>query len=73
MANELKVKIMAVKNMCWGKGDTIAEAKRELKKQTGDIKGAALYVVPEDYYINEMGEGCGSANAKLIDGPDLRS
>jgi hypothetical protein len=64
---------LALASNYWGKGRTMDEAKRQLRKQAGTIKGATIYEVPEDYWIDDYGTGHGSAPAKLIQGKDLRA
>lgn len=62
-----------VKDQCWGKAPTEKDALAELRKQTGNVRGAALYRCPADYYIDEFGTGHGSASCELVRGKDQRS
>lgn len=63
---------LAVKDGYWGRSTDANKARGELRKQTDDIKGATIYAVPPDYWIDEYGAGHGSGNAVLISGPDRR-
>jgi hypothetical protein len=66
------MKYLAVSNQCWAKAPSIATAKRLLKQEGGDPTKCAIYECPDDYYIDELGQGHGSAPAKLIFGEDQR-
>jgi len=64
---------LAVLNNSWGKGESLKKAKAALRKASGkSATGAAIYSVPADYYIDEMGHGRGSAAAVLLSGKDVR-
>lgn len=67
----MKTHYLAVAPNYWGKGETIAAAKRELRRQT-NVPATAIYEVPGDYWIDDYGAGHGSAPAKLVSGKDLR-
>jgi len=64
---------MAVKNQSWGKGATIAEAKRKLREHTSYKGQPTIYQVPDDYRIDEYGRAHGSGPAVLISGPEQRN
>lgn len=64
---------LAVVPNYWGKGPTIEEAKKALRRSSGFTKGATIYQIPADYYIDDWGDGHGSGPAKLLTGKDLRS
>ncbi len=65
------MKYLAISNNAWGKGETIPEAKK-LCKKNGGIVPMSIYSIPDDYYIDEMGNAHGSAVAYLISGKDYR-
>lgn len=65
------MKYLAVSLGCWAKAASIAAAKRLLKKEGGDPTKCAVYECSDDYYIDELGTGHGSAPVKLIAGDDL--
>jgi hypothetical protein len=50
----------------WAKAATIGAAKRALRKEIGGkplSEKAQVFQVPDDYYIDELGNGHGSAKA----------
>ena len=65
---------LAVGDNSWGKAKTIAGAKLQLRQARGKVvKDPAIYRVPADYWIDEMGDGHGSARAELVSGKDART
>lgn len=53
----------------WAKAETVVEAKNKLRKEIGGKKLSAsvrVFDVPADYWIDEMGNGHGSAKAQEI-------
>lgn len=64
---------LAVGENCWGKATTIQGAKLQLRQSRGAVvKNPSIYKVPADYYIDEMGDGHGSAKAILVSGQEVR-
>lgn len=63
---------MALSPNFYGYGETPEEAKRNLKKMGGNLRRCGLYEVPEDYWIDELGNAHAKEPAKFISGTDLR-
>jgi hypothetical protein len=74
LSERVNMAYLVVRKNHWGKGDTLAEAKKKYREASGLPAGAqaAVYEIPADYYIDELGVGHGSAEAKLISGSDAR-
>jgi len=65
---------LVIKRTTWGKGATLVKAKAQYLMAGGDdIDKVSVYTVPDDYYIDDWGNGHGSAPAVHVSGPDLRT
>lgn len=71
----IDLSVMYIGNHYWGKGKTIKEAKAQYRESAGRFpdKSCSLYIVSNDYYIDEMGMGHGAMLSQLIQGPDNRN
>lgn len=65
-------KYMALSPNHFGFASTIVEAKKNLKKNGGDIGKCGIYLVPGDYFIDAMGNAHGSSVGQFLSGKDYR-
>jgi hypothetical protein len=62
---------LCVGSNCWAKAETVFGARKKWRAQGGRGE-PSIYRIPEDYWIDDMGSGHGSAKAQLYKGEDIR-
>lgn len=51
------LKVMVIGDRCWGKGDTVAEARRKARQNTGSrVTRYAVYLVHPESVVTDTGD-----------------
>jgi hypothetical protein len=69
---ESPFKYMALSPNFFGFGPTVKSAQESLNRVGGDSEKCGIYRVPQDYWIDELGDAHGSAASEFISGTDYR-